>query len=381
MNSRSARGVVFILVGVFIVGIGTIFSPQLRAILLTYTYPPDSDILVNRSFVPYDFSTVGDGGTITVTLDVTNNGSITLRGFYYSDQVPNGWVVDTTAVTVNGSAIADYSYEQGNTGEVYTGSTPHRWALEVPQGGGAFSPTHPIPGTGGTARIVYTMIVSEGSGSDYSLGHQAWAGWLETTPTGTAVFGYEEVVPTSTPTPTDTPVPTETPTATHTPTDTPMPTQTPTATHTPTDTPIPTETPTATHTPTDTPMPTEPLTATHTPTDTPMPTETPTATHTPTDTPIPTGTPTATHTPTGILTTTPTPTPTSTPTSSPFDFDGDCDIDIIDVMAVASRWNCSCGDACYDALYDLDSDCDIDITDIMATASRWNCRCGDDCYY
>jgi len=30
--------------------------------------------------------------------------------------------------------------------------------------------------------------------------------------------------------------------------------------------------------------------------------------------------------------------------------------------------------------YDLDRDCDIDIVDIMEVASRWGCRCGDECY-
>jgi len=64
----------------------------------------------------------------------------------------------------------------------------------------------------------------------------------------------------------------------------------------------------------------------------------------------------------------------------PCDFDHDCDIDVADIMAVASRWRCRCGDECYDALYDLEVDCDIDIVDIMQVASRWGCECGDDCY-
>ena len=63
----------------------------------------------------------------------------------------------------------------------------------MPQGEGVFSPTHAIPASGGTARIVYTMIVSGGTGSDYSIGHDAWAGWLETVPNGTAIFGYQDV--------------------------------------------------------------------------------------------------------------------------------------------------------------------------------------------
>jgi len=49
-------------------------------------------------------------------------------------------------------------------------------------------------------------------------------------------------------------------------------------------------------------------------------------------------------------------------------------------MGVASRWNCRCGDACYDPRYDMDDDCDVDVVDIMRVASRWQCRCGDVCY-
>jgi len=171
--------------------VGIFFAPRLHAAIFTYIYPPEKSILVNRSFEPDAFSAVSNGGAITVTIDVTNNEAVDLRGFYYSDQTPNGWEVNTLSVSVNGSPIADYAYGQGYADEVYTGLTPHRWALETPQGDGAFSPIHPIPASSGTARIVYNMIVSGGTGSDYSIGYEAWAGWLETAiPTGTAVFGY-----------------------------------------------------------------------------------------------------------------------------------------------------------------------------------------------
>ena len=59
-----------------------------------------------------------------------------------------------------------------------------------------------------------------------------------------------------------------------------------------------------------------------------------------------------------------------------YDLDRDCDVDVVDIMAVASRWNCRCGDECYEAPYDLDDDCDIDIVDIMGTAARWQWTCG-----
>ena len=183
------KRVASILLTVLIAGMGILFAPRLHAALFTYVYP-DKDVLVNRSFKPDAFSAVGSGGAITVTIGVTNNEAVALRGFYYSDQVPNGWGVDTESVSVNGSSIADYTYGQGYADEIYPGFTPHRWALEMPQGDGVFSPTHPISASGGTAQIVYTMIVNGGTGSDYSIGHEAWAGWLQTVPTGTAVFGY-----------------------------------------------------------------------------------------------------------------------------------------------------------------------------------------------
>jgi hypothetical protein len=53
------------------------------------------------------------------------------------------------------------------------------------------------------------------------------------------------------------------------------------------------------------------------------------------------------------------------------DLDGDCDVDIVDIMMVASRWSCQREEACYDARCDLDGDGDIDIVDIMKVAAQW----------
>ena len=113
------------------------------------------------------------------------------------------------------------------------------------------------------------------------------------------IVGFNNIIPSPTPTPTITPTPTETPT----PTVTETPTNTPTNSETPTNTP----TPTVTETPTNTP----------TPTVTPTNTITPTVTETPTNTPTPTVTETPTNTPTNTVTSTNTPTPTITPTGTP----------------------------------------------------------------
>ncbi len=63
-----------------------------------------------------------------------------------------------------------------------------------------------------------------------------------------------------------------------------------------------------------------------------------------------------------------------------YDLDCDGDVDIIDVMQVATHWRCQQGDACYAPRYDLDGDGDVDIVDIMQVAAHWNCKRGDTCY-
>ena len=57
-----------------------------------------------------------------------------------------------------------------------------------------------------------------------------------------------------------------------------------------------------------------------------------------------------------------------------YDFDCNCDVDIADIMAVASHWHSSEGDDDYDPAYDLD-DYDIDIVDIMLVAVHWGETC------
>lgn len=58
------------------------------------------------------------------------------------------------------------------------------------------------------------------------------------------------------------------------------------------------------------------------------------------------------------------------------DLDRDCDVDVADIMVVATRWNAHTGDPDYDAAYDFDSDGDIDVADIMQVATAWGDTCG-----
>jgi RHS repeat-associated protein len=59
------------------------------------------------------------------------------------------------------------------------------------------------------------------------------------------------------------------------------------------------------------------------------------------------------------------------------DLDGNGEINVVDIMQVASRWRCRYGDDCYDFVCDLDDDGDIDIVDIMKVAAAWGETCPD----
>ncbi|MGA9347495.1 MAG: hypothetical protein WBW48_01660 [Anaerolineae bacterium] len=59
------------------------------------------------------------------------------------------------------------------------------------------------------------------------------------------------------------------------------------------------------------------------------------------------------------------------------DLDCDCDVDMVDIMLVASRWHATEGDLDYDPLYDLDGNGVIDIVDIMLVAVHWGESCAE----
>jgi len=61
--------------------------------------------------------------------------------------------------------------------------------------------------------------------------------------------------------------------------------------------------------------------------------------------------------------------------SLPGDVNGDCVVDIVDIMLVAVRWGTHVGDANYDPYYDLDHDGDTDVADIMQVAAQWGETC------
>lgn len=175
-------------------------------------------------FAPRVFGFSSDGSTLSrsfghtsvltnsvtvVSAAFTNAEAVSLRGFYYADQVPSGLAVTTLGVTLNGQSVSNYIVEVGTNGDVYAGCTPYRWVLEEPTGfsGWTFytntsgnivyewelelpagaTQTNPVP-PAGVLQIVYS--VGSTIPGVFNLQQFSWAAF---NPLATnASFGYSE---------------------------------------------------------------------------------------------------------------------------------------------------------------------------------------------
>ena len=134
----------------------------------------------------FDKSEVAIGQSIAVTVTFTNNEAASLRGFYYSEQVPEGLVVSTTSVKINGNAISNYIFESGSVGDVYPGNEVYRWILETPI---TFSENNSIS-TDSIVEIVYS--VGSTQPGTFHLDEFSWVGYYQGG--SRAAFGHSEVV-------------------------------------------------------------------------------------------------------------------------------------------------------------------------------------------
>ena len=124
------------------------------------------------------------GGSIRVTLTFSNLEATALRGFFYSDHIPDDLTVSTESVTVNGTPVTGYTYESGAAGDVWTGSTTHRWILETPT---SFEEDNPVP-SGASVVIVY-LLSSPATGT-FELNEFNWVGYYQSSLD--AAFGHSE---------------------------------------------------------------------------------------------------------------------------------------------------------------------------------------------
>lgn len=121
---------------------------------------------------------------IVITANFTNGTSLSLRGFYFVEQLPSALAATTLSVSINGRGVSNYVFESGLDGDVYAGCTPCRWILEQPKG---FTEANPVP-PGGWVQIVYSATASVPA--SFKLAEFEWLGLAQATTN--ASFGYSE---------------------------------------------------------------------------------------------------------------------------------------------------------------------------------------------
>ena len=65
-----------------------------------------------------------------------------MRGYWFVEQIPDGLILRTLGVQVNGQPVTNFVAESGQSGDVYPGYTPCRWVIESPA---TFSQNNPVP--------------------------------------------------------------------------------------------------------------------------------------------------------------------------------------------------------------------------------------------
>ncbi len=125
------------------------------------------------------------GDTIWVTVTVTNNEYEVIRGFYYSDFIPDDqdFIIKTKSVDISGQAVRNFMREQGVAGDVYEDYMNERWILETPPDFTEDNPLNP----GDSVQIVYG--ITSGESKDCILPQFSWVGYLESS---RAIYGHSE---------------------------------------------------------------------------------------------------------------------------------------------------------------------------------------------
>ncbi len=141
---------------------------------------------ISRTFDPVE-AEVFVGEEITVTVNFTTEEVNDLRGFYYTDQIPEGLTVNTVSVKINDGDVSDYIFEYDSIGDVYAGCIPYRWVLETPT---AFLENNPVP-PNYTVEIVYSVSSTQEGTFDFN--EFDWVGYYQDAAEGyREAFGHSE---------------------------------------------------------------------------------------------------------------------------------------------------------------------------------------------
>ena len=133
----------------------------------------------------------GETVTVEISMDIEAGIDGLLRGFYFTDQIPEDLSVvsGSALVTVNGLEIAGGLQETGAVGEVYAGASPYRIILETPPD---FSEDNYLT-AGDVLMLSYDLSIPGDAvpGTVYTFPGYSWAGRIAGQ-TLEDIFGYED---------------------------------------------------------------------------------------------------------------------------------------------------------------------------------------------
>jgi hypothetical protein len=98
-------------------------------------YPAGYNILCQRSVSQSVFSTLD---TLVVTGSIVNNESFSLSGLYFSENLPDDFMIAAQAVAINGYQ-AEYEFSGPLGDYIFPGWNTYYWILGDPSNGGAYN--------------------------------------------------------------------------------------------------------------------------------------------------------------------------------------------------------------------------------------------------
>lgn len=132
----------------------------------------------------FDRTLVTTNAPVNVSINFTNGGTNTLRGFFYGEQVPAGFTLTPGPVSINGRSVTNYVLETGFSGDVAPGYAPWRWKFESPTN---FPETNMVAPQA-AVQINFSLITSNPGA--YVFQQFDWAAY---TPVGSnSFFGYSQ---------------------------------------------------------------------------------------------------------------------------------------------------------------------------------------------
>lgn len=156
----------------------------------TYAYTSNGEITVIRQML--SAGNAGETITIEITLNVGGGIAGPIRGFYFTDEIPEDLTIETGsyAVTLNGADLSNIVEESGATGDVYPAAVPYRLILETPPD---FTAENQL-NSGDELLMRYEVTIPSDAtgGTIYAFPGYSWVGCILSNSLE-YIFGYEDV--------------------------------------------------------------------------------------------------------------------------------------------------------------------------------------------